>query len=143
MKLQFLITVCLFLRPTIAAAASACDLISQTDAAAALGAGVSPPAHLGKPGGDQSCRYAAADSALMITVSAGNGREKYEQAKARARNTESVPSLGDEAVYWSNAAKMNAVMVRKGDKAISIALIGGKSSKAGVVDLARKAVSRM
>ena len=137
--------------PAAMAAARVCDLITATEASAALGVSVAAGTAVLGESGDQLCQYVDPRYGMLaITLADNHGREKYEKAKSKiqkdaAITPENISGVGDEAVFANVSKGVSELLVVKGDKSIAIAL-GGRavnSSKEALKDLARKALSRL
>jgi len=137
--------------PAALAADRVCELITPSEATAAVGAAI--PAGVASPGesGDHLCRYVASGQGMVaITLAEAHGREKFEKAKAKiqsdpALTPEIIPGLGDQAVFANISRSISELLVVKGDKSIAIALSGRTvdASKEALKELAKKALSRM
>ena len=136
--------------PVAVAAERVCELITPSEASAALGVSVPAGTALAGESGDHLCRYIEPKAGMLaISLAEDHGREKFDKAKAAIQKNpawapESISGLGDQAVF-ANGPRGSQLLVLKGDKSVAIALSGrnANSSKEALMELARKALSRL
>src|SRR5882724_5062408 len=116
--------------PAAIASERVCQLITDAEASAAVGATVSPGMLSKDESGDSLCRHVAARQGMLaVTLGEDHAQEKYAKAKAKlerdpALTPENISGLGDQAVFWNTSRGISGLLVVKGDKCVGIALAG-------------------
>ena len=137
---------------TVAMAAErVCELITPSEASAALGVSVPAGTALAGESGDHLCRYIDPKAGMLaISLAEDHGREVFDKAKATIQKNpawapQNIAGLGDQAIFASRSRNGSQLLVLKGDKSIAIAVAGpaANSSPEALKELARKALSRM
>jgi hypothetical protein len=118
---------------------TACGLITEQDASAALGRA----AGHGTPGGTAAlseCIYA--DGALIVSMKT-DSKAFYERAHsaARAKGAPDVPGIGDSA-FKAGTDQSCTLLFIKGTTLVSI-LFGGTGAQAAAVAVAKTAASKL
>ena len=137
--------------PVAMAAERVCGLITPGEASAALGVSVPAGTALAGESGDHLCRYIEPKAGMLaISLAEDHGREKFDKAKAAIQKNpawvpENIFGLGDQAVFANRSPRGSQLLVLRGDKSLAIALSGraANSSKEALMELARKALSRL
>ncbi len=129
----------------------ACALLTQAEVSAELGIQMGPGAHIVK-GFPLQCSWRLPGQTgdvptgkfVMLAIET-TMRFQYETQPMKGRITQSLPGVGDEAVYVGTAGFSPALSVKKGDAAFQIHVLGFPDAqvKAKEKALALKAVSRL
>ncbi|MDQ6728358.1 MAG: hypothetical protein M3066_19675, partial [Actinomycetota bacterium] len=129
-----------------AAGVTACSVITEDDAGAALGADPGPGegvTHLGA----SSCAYGNSPSLVTVNLLPSGGKVAYDHAWAGAATGQlvAIPGVGD-AAFGATKGPMASVEFYKGDALVTVVLIVGETGtppQDRALTLAKSAARRM
>jgi hypothetical protein len=119
---------------------TACGLITEQDASAALGR----PAGHGTAGGTAALSECVFDSGSLIVSMKTDSKALYDTAytQAKAKGATSVPSVGDSAFQYGASATYSGVDFLKGTTLVSI-IAGGTGARDAALAAAKVAASKL
>jgi hypothetical protein len=119
---------------------TACGLITEQDASAALGRA----AGNGTAGGTAALSECIYDSGSLIVSMKADSKALYDSAytQAKAKGATSVPSVGDSAFQYGTGATFSGVEFVKGTTLVSI-IAGGTGAPGAALAAAKVAASKL
>jgi hypothetical protein len=129
-----------------AAGTTACSVVTEDDAAKALGADPGPgeaASHVGA----SSCAYGAAPSLVTVDLVPSGGRSAYDHARGLAAPGQLVDIGGvGEGAFGVSKGPLSSIEFYKGDALVTVVVMignGGTSSQDHAVALAKVAAGRL
>ena len=125
----------------------ACQLLTVDEIRKATGMDLEEPRPENSGAGDVNCTYSSSvQKNFSISLHEKGGKPLFlrnRQAAAKRMSVTSVASLGDDA-YFASFGPVNQISVLRGDTAILLTIVGGKSGAQPLLsELARKALGRL